>query len=487
MSSLEHPKIFISYCWADSNFESKVLKFANRLREDGIEVILDKFNLKLGNDLNNFMEQCVNDPTINYVLLLLTPEYKIKADDRKGGAGIETQIISAEVYKDVDNEKFIPILFQKNGHKTEECIPTYLKGRLWLDLSEECDYEKQYVSLLQTLYGVDKYVPSPIGSKPAWVDGGNDNSKKQHELIIKYMQLKNEDGEKSAIFDSFQILLEKFYGLSNEIKNDQIVFTDFEKYYPLFRNIREPYLALIQKIKFNTLMPEKIYDFFTACFKYIFEARTNNLFNVLAEIFMHELFIETIAILIKYNNYVCIQYLTYRPYFKNSYYDNELVNFSDLFYSFNYYGVYEIDKFLGRKLYADKGEGNYYSGIAEYRMRNIPINFLNKENFIDADCLLTNISISFKKDMWFAITYIYLTNRNNNLISKLAIMLKSKALSKSVYYIFNCNNLNDIKSSVNNLYKYKVVDRKLVSYNGCFYSIPLLSDYINSSDIETCD
>lgn len=65
---------------------------------DGIDVVLDQWSLKEGNDTYVFMEQSVTDSTITNVLILLDPNYEKKADTRDGGVGTETQIISPEVY-----------------------------------------------------------------------------------------------------------------------------------------------------------------------------------------------------------------------------------------------------------------------------------------------------------------------------------------------------------------------------------------------------
>ena len=42
-------------------------------------------------------KKCVKDPSVTNILILLSPDYQDKVDARKGGAGIETQIISSEV------------------------------------------------------------------------------------------------------------------------------------------------------------------------------------------------------------------------------------------------------------------------------------------------------------------------------------------------------------------------------------------------------
>ena len=170
MNKIDHPKVFISYAWTDDDFSSKVAGFVNRLRMDGIDTVFDQTDLKFGNSMIQFMECSVRDANITNVLLLLTPEYKEKADLKKGGVGTETQIISTEVYENVDNTKFIPIIFDTRGKTYKDCLPIYLKTRFFIDLSNIENYENNYNSLVRTLYGVPSAVKQPLGSKPEWVD-----------------------------------------------------------------------------------------------------------------------------------------------------------------------------------------------------------------------------------------------------------------------------------------------------------------------------
>ena len=88
------PKIFISYSWSS---DALVLELANRLVSHGVDVVLDKWDLKEGNDKYEFMERCVNDSSITKVLIICDKAYAQKANDRTGGVGDETVIISSEV------------------------------------------------------------------------------------------------------------------------------------------------------------------------------------------------------------------------------------------------------------------------------------------------------------------------------------------------------------------------------------------------------
>lgn len=59
-----------------------------------------------GNDTINFMERCVKDPEVDYVLMLLDEKYTEKADNRSGGVRIEIQIISNKVYNEVEHTNY---------------------------------------------------------------------------------------------------------------------------------------------------------------------------------------------------------------------------------------------------------------------------------------------------------------------------------------------------------------------------------------------
>jgi TIR domain len=82
---MESPKLFISYSWSNPDHEAWVLQLATELRESGVDVILDKWDLKEGHDANAFMEKMVSDPSIQKVALICDKMYAEKTDGRRGG------------------------------------------------------------------------------------------------------------------------------------------------------------------------------------------------------------------------------------------------------------------------------------------------------------------------------------------------------------------------------------------------------------------
>ena len=62
-------KTLVSYSWTSPEHEDWVLKLATELREVGVDVILDKWDLKERHDAIAFMEKIVTDPEIKKVIL----------------------------------------------------------------------------------------------------------------------------------------------------------------------------------------------------------------------------------------------------------------------------------------------------------------------------------------------------------------------------------------------------------------------------------
>lgn len=91
------PKIFISYSWSSKDHQKRVGDFAVILQEQyGIEVLLDIWHLKPGQDKYAFMEKSVNDESVTHVLMICDEDYKYKANERVGGVGTETTVITPE-------------------------------------------------------------------------------------------------------------------------------------------------------------------------------------------------------------------------------------------------------------------------------------------------------------------------------------------------------------------------------------------------------
>lgn len=155
------PSAFVSYSWDDEPHKRWVRGLAERLRHDGIEVVLDQWELQPGDQLPAFMEAAVRDN--DYVLVVCTPHYKERSDRRTGGVGYEGDIMTGELLSLRNQRKFIPLL--RLG-EAAAAVPSWLAGKYYVDLRGEPYAEDRYQDLLTTLQGERARAPAVGAPRP---------------------------------------------------------------------------------------------------------------------------------------------------------------------------------------------------------------------------------------------------------------------------------------------------------------------------------
>jgi len=140
--------IFISYSQEEESHNNWVYNLAENLLKNGYEVIIDRKNLEKYKDMTQFMERSIEKADI--ILVICTPTYKQKADERVGGVGYEARIISYEIYRIAmkKEKKFIPIL--RKG-TSDNSIPNYLKGYECIDFRDDNAFDSQLRNLIKKL------------------------------------------------------------------------------------------------------------------------------------------------------------------------------------------------------------------------------------------------------------------------------------------------------------------------------------------------
>lgn len=412
MKRIEKPKVFISYAWGSKEYQNRVLSFAKELLEVGIDVLLDKFDLHEGNDTYSFMEKSVNDPTVTNVLILLDPIYADKADLRKGGVGTETQIISAEVYNNIDQTKFLPVIFEK-GENGEVPRPAYLKSILYFDLSSDENYSNEFRRLVKSLYGEEVYKKPALGTKPKWVTDSIDES--QSMRTAKRQRLKKE----AASHDLFNELLSIINYNIDALKDFSFENTQENavEMYEELKDLRANILDVIALVSYCPAIVKEIALSFEGVYNDIVP---NNVYGVdnMKLTLIHELFIYLVAACYKNRLNKNLGYI-----FSRSYYTNKMNEFSTftLFRTSNNSIDVAVSKRDGKQ---------YYSGLAEYWLQNVDYTVCTKADFIFADTLCFNASIFYHQNYydhyWFPLTYIYMDEDYNSPLRIFARKLESR-------------------------------------------------------------
>jgi len=180
---MKNPTAFISYAWESEELKEWVKNLATQLRHNAIDAKLDQWEVVPGDQLPHFMEKSVREN--DYVLIICTPKYKTKSENRIGGVGYEGDIMTAEVLQNANHRKFIPIL--KSGTQ-ETSLPSWLQGKYFIDLSNEHFFEKNFEDLRATLLNVRETAPSLgtiKGENIKTISIKNENPKKDEEIKIK--------------------------------------------------------------------------------------------------------------------------------------------------------------------------------------------------------------------------------------------------------------------------------------------------------------
>lgn len=162
------PKVFISYSWSSPGHQARIRQWAEQLVHDGVDVVLDIWDLREGDDKYAFMEKMVTDESVTHVLVFSDSEYAQKADTRKAGVGTESQIISREIYTKVQQSKFLPVVCEFD-ERAEPYLPAFLKSRIWIDFSSPEAANDNWERLIRLLYGKPAFEKPTLGTAPTYI------------------------------------------------------------------------------------------------------------------------------------------------------------------------------------------------------------------------------------------------------------------------------------------------------------------------------
>ena len=160
MPNMIIPNAFISYSHDSQAHKKWVLDLATRLRNVGVDSSLDQWDLGPGDDIARFMETHL--AAADRVLMICTESYVEKANFGKGGVGYEKMIVTAELMRNIDSNKVIPLVRQKGTH----FVPAFLSTKLYLDFSFSDQFELAFDDLTRALHGAPLFVKPPISNSP---------------------------------------------------------------------------------------------------------------------------------------------------------------------------------------------------------------------------------------------------------------------------------------------------------------------------------
>lgn len=134
--------IFVSYSWVDEKPDQNVLQLVAKLRENGYKAECDVMKIQEQTAINFIEMMAKNLQDAEKVIVVLSEEYKKKADSFSGGVGEEYRYIISNISK--ERKKYILVSFERNREKVQ---PNFLSGNQVICL----DNDKGFNQLLYKL------------------------------------------------------------------------------------------------------------------------------------------------------------------------------------------------------------------------------------------------------------------------------------------------------------------------------------------------
>src|SRR3990167_8234735 len=319
---MDNPKLFISYSWSNPEHEQWVIALAIELRESGVDVILDKWDLKEGHDAILFMEKMVTDPEIKKVVMVCDRIYAEKADDRSGGVGTETQIISKEVYEKEQQDKFVAIVSEKDS-TGKAYLPTYYKSRIYIDLSEPDNYTENFEKLLRWVFDKPLYIKPDLGKKPAFLSETETISLGTTSSLKRTIEaIKNNKPHASGALDEYLTIfshnLERFRLSNINGEFDDAVIKNIEEFIPYRNEAIQLFITIAQYFPEEEFI-QKLHRFFESLVPYMDRLEhitTHKQWDFENFRFIvHELFLFAIAILLRFERFTQASILLRQQYY----------------------------------------------------------------------------------------------------------------------------------------------------------------------------
>ena len=421
---MENPKVFISYSWHPEKNKIWVQRLAERLIQDGVNVKLDVWDLKHGHDKYVFMEQMVKDSDIKKVLVICNEDYARKADDRTGGVGTESTIMSSDIYSLAEQTKFIPILVEKkNG---EPCLPTFLKSRMYIDMSSNDIYELGYDQLLRDIYEKPLLRKPALGKMPSYLEADEpvllSTAQEQRMLKEKVAESTNLQTWIAKYCDKLIESLDQFKVTFRGGKTGDLIEM-IEKSIASMQVVNNDFITFVETVASNSECNGKQFvDFFEKLLQYYEDKDIElasstdswHLCNDNYRFFNYELFLSFAAIMLKYERFDIIKEVVDTDYCILS---NRLgrqikaLNFAE-FQKHNY----TLDYYKGNNGYSPSSQ------VANL-MRNYGGDKFN--TWVEVDILLYYLSLIYgnpgdRMSMWYPTLSIY--NRAFEILPKIASM-----------------------------------------------------------------
>ncbi|MEB7794719.1 toll/interleukin-1 receptor domain-containing protein [Staphylococcus equorum] len=427
-------QVSISYAHTNEDHKERVDFIARELMEEhGLEVKLDLWTFRKGQDLNKGMEQLTTNSDV--VLIIGDENYVEKANERSGGVGRESVILSENYFKKIKSETSkILYAYTDKDESGSPIIPNYMLGINSFDLTnEEKDFEK-IEEIAREIYDLPVIEAPKRGVKP-------DYTKKNRMLSIRKVKSK-------AIIDK-KLLNELIIDIKSELSELDSEFANYldinvKRDFSRLKNLLTVWDEINQKVNKSNDIGYILQELIKTI-----KLDTNE--TDATSIFIRVAFVYSIAFGITSENFKLIDDLIKYDYS----YDGRVFSYSEI-NLFTIVGFLEAESYATRKSY----RGGYFE-IEEQIIRDTELSIID---IIEADVFLEFVNLFYKaKDDeaksnmdWAILDKDYPVIRKYIAEFKFLNSFKRVTTVNNLFTILNVNDLTEFKKIIESINKAKV-------------------------------
>lgn len=157
--SITKIRVFISYKWEEENHNKWVEKLATDLRSAGIDAILDKWEVRFGDSLTDYMISRISEA--DAVLFIMTKRSVAAAEAQNGKGGAVKFEMQMATSRRIAGERMRLIGIFREGMST----PAQLRDHRYADFRNDSEYELRLRELIDDLLDRNSRPPLNITSK----------------------------------------------------------------------------------------------------------------------------------------------------------------------------------------------------------------------------------------------------------------------------------------------------------------------------------
>ncbi|MEN2775577.1 hypothetical protein ABCY62_11140 [Acetivibrio clariflavus] len=357
-------------------------------------------------------------------------------------------------------------------------LPTYIKSRIYIDLSVKDNYEVEYEKLIRNIFNKPLYRKPALGSKSEWLENEKVDLSSIRDLIKQTRNYTGDNPIKAGFLmrrcvDEFMHALMAYVPSDKKLYDEALLIQIDE-----MKTLRDLFIEYVEALIYAdldviTIIPMMFEQFYNATHAGD-EKNINSINTEFYNFFIWELFICITSILLYYELYEELYKILNHTYFLRELPYTKSVN------AFNFVKFRTYFRTIEEVCKPKSEQPRLYTLAGEKHLKRENKPIITKTSLATSDALLFQLSLVFdlvndRGDYWFPTVYYAVS-----VPQPIWVKLQSRSYCKNIMPLFGVSTIEELKNIIS-----KCVSDRSARYRGSFETAPVILDSIKLNEIGT--